>query len=98
MRHPPHGNNMTNGFDINALFDWLANRVADLVVSRLRGNGNLPIGPRLLTVEQGAEYYGRTKAAMDHLIAAGIVPVVRIDRRVMIDIRDLDKLIDNQKQ
>jgi len=34
---------------------------------------------------------------MNHLIAAGKIPVVRADRRVMLDVRDLDHWIEHNK-
>jgi excisionase family DNA binding protein len=87
---------MQNGaLNIDALIDELAERVA----AKLRaepaqaGNGGA-IRPRLLTVEQGASYLGRTKSAMQHLISAGRIPVVREGGRVFLDIRKLDIWID----
>jgi excisionase family DNA binding protein len=53
---------------------------------------------RLLTVEQAAEYIGRTEQAMYQLISQKKIPVVRTDRRVMIDVKDLDKWIDENKR
>jgi excisionase family DNA binding protein len=48
---------------------------------------------RLLTVKQAAEYLGRTEAAVRQLIHKRIIPVVRFDRAIRIDVRDLDRLI-----
>ena len=58
---------------------------------------NGKVRPRLLTVEQAAAYIGRTKDAIQHMIASCKVPTVRSDRRVFIDIRDLDSWIDENK-
>ena len=52
---------------------------------------------RLLTVEEAAAYLGRTKEAVQHLIAAAKLPVVKSDRRVFLDIRDLDIWIEQNK-
>ena len=52
---------------------------------------------RLLTVQQAAEYLGRTEAAVRQLIHKRIVPVVRFDRNVRIDVRDLDRLIEENR-
>jgi hypothetical protein len=35
--------------------------------------------------------------AMQHMICAGKIPTVRMDRRVFVDVRDLDRLIENSK-
>lgn len=50
-------------------------------------------GRRLLTVKEAAEYLGRTEAAVRQLIHKRIIPVVRFDRAIRIDVRDLDRLI-----
>ena len=42
-------------------------------------------------------YMGRTLEAMQHMICAGKIPTVRMDRRVFVDVRDLDRLIENSK-
>ncbi len=34
---------------------------------------------------------------MRQLISKGIVPIVRMDGRIFIDVRDLDKIIDESK-
>ncbi|MEO8595858.1 MAG: helix-turn-helix domain-containing protein [Candidatus Solibacter sp.] len=52
---------------------------------------------RLLTVEEAAHYLGRTKEALQHMIAAGKLPTVKADRRVFLDIKDLDLWIDGSK-
>jgi len=52
---------------------------------------------RLYTVEESAVYMGRSLEAMQHMIGAGKIPTVRLDRRVFIDVRDLDRLIDQSK-
>jgi len=56
------------------------------------------VKPVLLTVEQAAAYLGRTKEAVQHLIAERKVPVVRADRRVFLDARDLDQWIEQNKE
>ena len=52
------------------------------------------IGPRLLSVKDAAEYLGRSKASLQHMISSGALPIVRFDRRVFLDIRALDTWID----
>ena len=53
---------------------------------------------RLLTVEQAAQYLGRTELAVYQLISHKKLPTVRTDRRVMIDVRDLDRWIEENKR
>jgi len=77
--------------------DALADRVAVRVRHELAQNGNTLVKPRLLSAEQAAVYLGRTKEAVEHMIAAGKLSVVRADRRVFLDVRDLDRWIDANK-
>jgi excisionase family DNA binding protein len=83
--------------DIEGLLDSLADKVAE----RLRQDGfaaSQSIRPRLLTVEQAAVYIGRSKEAVQHMVASGKVPTVRSDRRVFVDVEDLDAWIREHKQ
>src|SRR5262249_33271450 len=72
-----------------------------LIKRHLAENGGQKHGPppRLLTMEQAAEYMGRTKSAGEKLVFRNELPgcVVRRDRRVMIDRVALDSLIDADK-
>ncbi len=52
---------------------------------------------RLLTIEEAAEYLGRTVWGVREMIYSGKLPAVKIDRRVQLDIRDLERLIDQNK-
>ena len=54
-------------------------------------------GPRLLTVAQAAEYLGRTESAVRQLIHKRRLPVIRFDRKIRIDIRDLDHMIEEYR-
>ena len=91
-------NNLTlPGIDLNAIVD----AVADRIVVKLRGvvpptqtNGDEPL---LLTIEQAAKKLGRTVSATEHLVRAGTLKAVRIDRRVRIDYRDILALIEQGK-
>jgi hypothetical protein len=88
------GNRAMNASDI--FIEAIADRVAAKVREQLAGDGNgtgSRIEPRLLTVEPGAAYIGRSKKAMEHLIASKAVPIVRGDRRIFLDITDLDRWI-----
>lgn len=79
-------------FDIRPLLDMLADLMVAKFVQRMPATPSM-IPQRLLSVEQAAQYLGRTKASIQHMIAAGALPVVRPDRRVFLDIRDLDEWI-----
>jgi excisionase family DNA binding protein len=52
---------------------------------------------RLYTVPEAALYLGRTEWGIRGLIDNGRLPVVRIDRRVLIDVRDMDRIIEETK-
>ena len=89
---------MNNDFNMDALLTDLAKRVAAEVRAELEQNGSgASIRPRLLTVDQVAVYLGRSKASVQHLISDQAIPVVRHDRRVFLDVRDLDRWIDSAK-
>jgi excisionase family DNA binding protein len=49
-------------------------------------------------VAEAAEYIGRSKSSVQHMITSGALPVVRSDRRVFLDRLDLDGWIDQNKQ
>jgi excisionase family DNA binding protein len=80
---------------LNAFSDLVAVKVAERLAGSGREGGK--IRKRLLTVEEAATYLGRTKEAVQHLVAAGKLPTVKSDRRVFLDIRDLDQWIDQSK-
>ena len=81
---------MIPGVNLEHVLDVLADKVAQ----RLRADGTTlggaSIRPRLLTVEQAATYLGRTVDAVQHMISARRLPVVRDGRRVFLDLRELD--------
>lgn len=74
-----------------------AHEVADILAQKLGASLGRKSGPRLLNVEGAAEYISRSIKAMRQLISKGIVPIVRMDGRIFIDVRDLDKIIDESK-
>jgi excisionase family DNA binding protein len=82
--------------DLESLLDALADRVATKLEPCISGAAG-SIAPRLLTVEQAAIYIGRSKASVQHMVAAGSLPVVRSDRRVFLDRQDLDRWIEQNK-
>jgi excisionase family DNA binding protein len=52
---------------------------------------------RLYTLKESAVYLGRTVWAIRHLVWRGVLPCVRIGRRMQIDVQDLDSLIERYK-
>ncbi|SPE32051.1 hypothetical protein SBA6_170009 [Candidatus Sulfopaludibacter sp. SbA6] len=89
---------MQDGFNIDLLIRALVKEAVAETVSQLaRDGGSAPVKRRLYTVEESAVYMGRSLEAMQHMIGAGKIPTVRLDRRVFIDVRDLDRLIDQSK-
>lgn len=52
---------------------------------------------RLFTLEEAGKYLGRTTWGVREMIYSGKIPCVRVDYRIMLDIRDLDKLIEQNK-
>jgi excisionase family DNA binding protein len=89
---------MQSSFSLDALLSALANAVADKVAQRLPATSSPSIQPRLLSVEQAATYIGRSKAAVQHMIATKRLPVVRDGHRVFLDIRELDRWIEANTQ
>jgi excisionase family DNA binding protein len=82
-------------------FDALLDALADKVAQRLREDSLGIVGavrPRLLTVDQAAVYIGRSRDAVQHMVSSGKVPTIRADRRVFIDVEDLDRWIREHKQ
>ena len=77
----------------------LVEAIASAVLSKLKPALEQAQGlrPRLLTVEQAAQYLGRTAYSIRHLAAQGAFPCVRADGRVMFDVKDLDSWIDCNK-
>jgi excisionase family DNA binding protein len=78
------------------LLDRLAARAATLILARL-GDGPVSATKRLLTMEQAGEYLGRSRESMQHLVSSGKLPTVRSDRRVFLDLKDLDEWIEANK-
>jgi hypothetical protein len=53
---------------------------------------------RLYTLKEAATYLGRSTWSVRHLIGKGLLPQVRPDRRVQVDVRDMDALIEKYKE
>jgi hypothetical protein len=89
---------MQEGFNIDGFIRSLVKETVAETVAKLASElGGMAVKRRLFTVDEAATYMGRTEEAMQHMIAGGKIPTVRIDRRVFVDVRDLDRLIDKYK-
>ncbi len=53
---------------------------------------------RLLSIKEAAVYLGRTENALRKIYWDGKIPVVRSDRRIFIDVKDLEKYIEKHKE
>jgi excisionase family DNA binding protein len=53
---------------------------------------------RLLTIEQAGQYVALGRWRVRSLIYSGQLPYVRLGRRILIDLKDLDALIDSKKE
>jgi hypothetical protein len=78
--------------------DVLIEAIVNGVVKRLAGVQSPSSSPRLLTVESAAQYLSRTVNGVRHLINEGKIPVVKLDARVFLDVRDLDRVIEESKE
>ena len=56
-----------------------------------------PVSKRLYTVPEAAVYLGRTVWGVRELIWKGVIPTVRVDRRVHLDVDDLNAFIERHK-
>ena len=86
----------TANTSIDALIDALAERISAKIEEK-KGNWKT-FRKRLLTTDEAAEYLGRTREAMQHLVSSGKMPTVRSDRRVFFDIHDLESWIERNKE
>lgn len=77
-------------------FAPLVDAIADAVVSRLESQGP-QITPRMYSVKQAAIYLGRSEAAIRLLAQHGKLPTVPMDSRLMFDVQDLDRMIEEVK-
>jgi excisionase family DNA binding protein len=52
---------------------------------------------RLVSLAEAAEVLGLSVASIRRLVRAGTLPAVRLTRRLRIDVRDLDRLVEQAK-
>ncbi len=56
-----------------------------------------PLRKRLFSIEEAAEYLGRSVWSVRELIWAGKLPAVRVGRRIHLDLYDMDAFIEDNK-
>lgn len=56
------------------------------------------VAPRLLSIDDGASYLGRSKASLQHLVSQRRIPVVREGGRVFLDVHELDRWIEQNTE
>ena len=80
--------------------DPLARSIVEQVVAELRKQmQEAPVvKPRLLSVEQAAQYLGRTPSAVYNMLSTGKLKRVGLDGRVYFDVQDLDRMIEAAKE
>jgi excisionase family DNA binding protein len=70
-------------------------QLADAVASRITIAPSV-IMKRLFTLEEAAEYIGRSAKAVERLIQRGTIPVTKIDGKRQVDRTVLDKIISDR--
>jgi excisionase family DNA binding protein len=60
-------------------------------------NPKIPIEKRLYSVPEAAVYLGRTVWGVREMVWGGKLPCIRDGRRVLLDIRDMNKWIEQNK-
>lgn len=60
-------------------------------------NPKIPIAKRLYSIPEASVYLGRTVWGIREMVWAGKIPCIKDGRRVLIDIRDMDKYIEQNK-
>jgi len=71
------------------------NQIADALTVRMT-EALAPASRRWLTVDGAAEQLGRTRRAVEHLIARGVIPVTRLDGKIQLDRLALDKVMESR--
>ena len=80
---------------MSAFVEEFAQKCVKVLLARLpRPN---VIQPRYLTVQQAADYIGRSKKSFEYLMSKKMFPVIRRDRLVLVDKNDLDAFMARQK-
>lgn len=80
-----------------SLTEALTNEVRSAVLQALEESGR-PLSNRLMDTARAAEYMGVEPDAIKRMHAAGKLPKVALfERKLMFDVKDLDRLIEDSK-
>jgi excisionase family DNA binding protein len=71
------------------------NQIAEAIICKMT-EAQAPARKRWLTVDGAAEHLGRTRRAVEHLIARGVIPVTRLDGKIQLDRLALDKIMESR--
>src|SRR5258706_7651754 len=79
--------------------DKALDRIAEKIIQRLKaalGDGK-PL-PRMLSTGATAPYLGLSVSSVQHLRSRGVIPCVKINRRVMYDRLALDRWVESKQE
>jgi len=80
------------------LDDLLVNKLAQAISAAILKQINTPaVAPVLLSCKEAGLYLGRSEQSIQHLIQEGVIPTVRVGRRVHLHRKDLDAWIERNK-
>jgi excisionase family DNA binding protein len=63
----------------------------------VRPNQHASPGRRLISLVDAAEILGLSVASVRRLVSSGRLHIVKLNRRVLVDVKDLERLIDQAK-
>ena len=87
-----------NNVNLQGLMDSFAETVAAKLYERMQKEGREKSPQhRLVSIPEAAKYIGRTAPAVRSLVSTGQLPSVQSDRRIFLDLKDLDAWITAHK-
>jgi excisionase family DNA binding protein len=66
-------------------------------MKKIQGTSTPAPSPRLLRVKDAAAYLSVTVSAIRHAAWSKTLPAIRIGKRMLFDVRDLDAFVDRMK-
>ena len=79
---------------LSVFLEQCLERIAELVAARIGSGGGST--KRLMTIPEAANYLGRSRRAVEAMIARGTIPVTKLDGRCQVDRVALDKMISDR--
>jgi hypothetical protein len=77
---------------VSVTLDEILNLLADKIAARISYPSSS--SNRLMDLPETAAYLGRTVAAVTHLVKKGKIPITKLDGKIQVDRRALDRLIE----